>query len=149
MTHTATDAEVTPVPVALHSMTPEVAAGLATGGPRPRGRRLRTHFDTVVVDTVSNPVRPLLPDDPDRARAVLIVHGALGGGNTSGSFGWIASSEALAGTAARGQASGAYITATSGQTVWVIEGTGAAWLAIDPTATAALSVTVFADYYDD
>lgn len=139
--------DVQPVPVHITGI--EAAVSL-THTPA-RKKRIVSRYSTVVL-TATNPVAPILPDDPSRVQACLIVHGDIfGSGGLNAAYGWLADSESAATNAARNQdgGAGAYISATNNSPFSPILGSNAMWGALDNNATKQLVITVIADYCED
>ncbi len=71
-----------PEPVRVHLASSDLEIG-AQAAPRPRPDRIVTRFLTETVDD-TNPVRPLLPDDSDRAGAWIQASGGAAAAQTGG-----------------------------------------------------------------
>lgn len=124
--------EIKPVPIHVAS----VAAEVALSGPQ-RARRARTtEFGTETVND-TNPVRPLLPQNPDRVCAYVQV--------TGGDV-YLCDSESKAIQAADTTSSdlGALLSHTN-TAPWPITGQGPVWVA-QVTAAASCVVSFTADY---
>lgn len=122
-----------PVHIHVASMAPEVTLGQALS---PRRDQIRTRFGTETVDD-TNPVRPLLPDHPDR----VCVYVQVTGGDV-----YLCDSESKASQAADAAASGlGSILPATNTGPWPVRGTQAVWAAqVTPSKTCVVSFT--ADY---
>lgn len=114
----------------------------------PKGRgTIRTSWATFSL-SVGNPGPFLiLPLNPKRIRASVIVHGLFGTGPGATSFGWVGSESDVAQANAGNSYGGCgYITPGNTQNVpIVIYGQDALWVKLDPTAAAGMTLTIAQD----
>lgn len=123
-----TPEQMTPVPVHVTGISAEVSLGQPAG---PRRDRIRTRFlNETVTDT--NPVRPLLPDDPDRVIAYI---------ETTGGDVYLCGSQS---DASQSPPAGSVLP-TAFTSAWPIRGQGAVWIAQKTAATTCV-VSATADY---
>jgi hypothetical protein len=117
-----------PRPVSVHvaSAAPGVSLGRARAGDR-----YRTRYLTETVDN-SNPVRPLLGDDPERARAWVQA--------TGGDVVLCASESDAGQTPPNGS-----VLPSANTAPWPLRGQGAVWAA-QKTAASTCVISVTADY---
>lgn len=81
------------------------------------------------------------PASGHRRLAILVPHGAPGGGNPNGAFGWIGFRNQV------GDQVGAYAQGT-GQGPIYHHGPEELWVQADPTSTVNLGVSVYAYYFE-
>lgn len=117
---------LTPIPVHLAGISAEVSISQAV-----KHDRVRTRFLGETVDD-TNPVRPLLPDDPDRLCAWI---------QASGGDVVLCASQA---DAQQSPPAGAVLSAAN-TGPWPVRGEGALWAA-QKTAASTCVISVTADY---
>lgn len=124
-----------PVPMHLATVSPDAASALAGHDPLSSGagnrKRVVTAFGAETVDNV-NPVRPLLPDNPDR----ICAHVQVTGGDV-----WLCDSESRA---IQAMPLGAVLPAAN-TGPWPLRGQQAVWVA-QHTADKTCVVSFTADY---
>jgi hypothetical protein len=126
--------DVQPIPVHVTGIEPAAAAAL----PAPRRRRkvIVTRFGTETVDD-TNPVRPILPEDPGRVCAWL---------QASGGDVYLADTQAKASAAADTASSGeATLLPKANTAPWPVHGQQPVWAA-QAAAAAACVISFTADY---
>lgn len=147
--HKSPAGDLMPVPVHVTGIEAELAASLRASDAPQKRRRLVSNYETVTLDQTNN-CRPVLAENRNRHRAVLIVHGALGGASLTTSFAWLDSTEAGAVTAARTQTGGAYISAANTINIpFEVRGTNALWGCLDAAATTVVTITVIEEVWED
>lgn len=127
--------DIQPVPV--HVTGVDVGVSMGTPAPEPApARAVATRFGTETVDD-TNPVRPILPADPDRVCAYV---------QATGGDVFLAASEGNAKQAqdSPNSAEGTFLSHTN-TAPWPIRGTEAVWAA-QVTATNTCVVSFTADY---
>lgn len=120
--------ELVPLPVHIAGVSAGVALGHA---PALEHRRVRTRFANETVND-TNPVRPLLPEDPDRIIAYV---------ETTGGDVYLCGSEQ---DAKRATPTGSVLP-TAFTAAWPIHGQGAVWI-VQKTGATTCVVSVTADY---
>lgn len=126
-----TPAGMDPVPVIVHGLSAEASASIGTPTPPRPVRPVRTRFLAETVDDI-NPVRPLLPADPDRVCAWIQA--------TGGDVVLCASQP----DAQQSPPQGAVLPSAN-TAPWPVAGQGAVWAA-QKTAASSCVISVTADY---